>query len=429
MTISLPVQLTKKSKHAGIIPAADMHALVQRLTAAHCRLWWNCSSEIPELGPTYSLPEKFRREAILQKFIDGLIAELSVEAKNEDERKARTERITASARTVARTALDLDDRQFDAVQSSGLLDAGLAFVRQAQQFDHSLTQEDIYQASRNVMSMNIFQLVMGLPAVATPSIFAYSLLYPYTDNFIDDPSLPAQRKIDFNRRMALRLTGERTQPADAREERIFTLVDMIEAEYPSEDYPAVMACLREVQASQTTSLELAGKASPYEKDVLGVSFEKGGVSTLADGYLVSPHLTPAQEELVFSYGVFTQLMDDQEDLASDLKAGIGTVFTQTAAAWKLDGLTNRLFDLGHVCMRGMRDQASPRAEGLLGLFDRMIDLLLIDAAGRIGHYYSPAYLREIETHLPFRFSYLSSLRRKLDRKGLTLGRLLEALVA
>jgi hypothetical protein len=426
MAIPLPVKLSKILAQPA--PAVDLHAAVGRLTAAHVRLWWNCSSEMPELGPTYSLPEKFRREAVLQKFIDGLINDLSQDLPGEAQRKARMERLTASARVVARDALDIDERQFDGVRSSGLVEAGLAFVRQAQQFDPTLAEEDIYQASRNVMSMNIFQLVMGLPEAATPSIFAYSLLYPYTDNFIDDPKLAPQRKADFNRRMALRLTGERFAPVDEREARIYALVDMIEGEYPPEQYPLVMSSLREVQASQTASLGLAGKASPYEKDVLGLSFEKGGAATLADGYLVTPHLTLAQEQLVFSYGVFTQLMDDQEDLESDLKAGIGTVFSQTAAGWKLDGLTNRLFDLGRHCMRGMREQASPQAEPLLDLFDRGIDLLLIDAAGRIGRYYSPSYLREIETHLPFRFSYLANLRRKLNRKGLTLGRLLSALV-
>jgi hypothetical protein len=59
------------------------------------------------------------------------------------------------------------------------------FINEAYEFDPSLTEEAVYQASRNVMIMNTFQMHLGIKVALTPSIFSYSLLYPYTDNYLD----------------------------------------------------------------------------------------------------------------------------------------------------------------------------------------------------------------------------------------------------
>ena len=32
--------------------------------------------------------------------------------------------------------------------------------------------------------------LLGLPVEVTPAVFAYSMLYPYTDNYLDDPAIP-----------------------------------------------------------------------------------------------------------------------------------------------------------------------------------------------------------------------------------------------
>jgi hypothetical protein len=63
--------------------------------------------------------------------------------------------------------------------------------------------------------------------------------------------------------------------------------------------------------AQSKSLQqLCCNPAPHQIDVVGISFEKGGTSVLADGYLVAGSLTAAQPDWIFGFGVLTQLLDD-----------------------------------------------------------------------------------------------------------------------
>ena len=56
------------------------------------------------------------------------------------------------------------------------------FMVDAKLFDPSLSQSDVHQALRNLWVFNSIQMIVGKKMELTPSSFAYSLLYPYTDN-------------------------------------------------------------------------------------------------------------------------------------------------------------------------------------------------------------------------------------------------------
>ena len=133
----------------------------------------------------------------------------------------------------------------------------------------------------------------------------------------------------------------------------------------------------------------APQASPYELDVLGLVFEKGGTAVLADGYLVAGSLTPFQQEFSFYYGAFTQLMDDLEDVQSDRQAGIMTVFSQTAGRWPLDAVTSRLIGFGNGLLDGMRRFQAPGLATLEEIMRKCITPLLIDSASRAGQLLQP----------------------------------------
>jgi hypothetical protein len=68
------------------------------------------------------------------------------------------------------------------------------FFYKARDFGQELTPENIYQGLRNVWIMNGLQLMMNLPVEITPSVFAYSMIYPYSDNLLDDPNISGIRK-------------------------------------------------------------------------------------------------------------------------------------------------------------------------------------------------------------------------------------------
>jgi hypothetical protein len=157
--------------------------------------------------------------------------------------------------------------------------------------------------------------------------------------------------------------------------------------------------------------------------VIEITFEKGGTAVLADGYLVAGDLTSAQQDFLYGYGVFTQLMDDQEDIQQDWDSGQTTIFSQTARAWPLDAITNRMFALGHVVLDKMDCFDAPGLPDFRALLRRAIDLLLVDAAGRHYRFYTRPYLKKLETFLPYRYSFMRRLRKRLARRQLSLGTL------
>lgn len=166
--------------------------------------------------------------------------------------------------------------------------------------------------------------------------------------------------------------------------------------------------------------------SPYEVDVLGISFEKGGASVLAHGCLVAGSLTPAQADILFGWGAFLQLVDDLQDVERDRRDSLSTVFSQTAGQWPLDALTNRVFHFGARVLDRLTCFDAPGLEPLKEVMRRSAVGLLVDAVGRAGRFYTRRYLRRIAAHSPFRFSFLRKVRKELTRQQASLTRLFEA---
>jgi hypothetical protein len=407
--------------------------LIRDLNTNYLNLWWSCQRSLPTFNVTFSAQEHIEREKKLEKLADGLVYELKKAPLQAEERRVWAEqlrpRIQPGLETFARDALNLQEHHLAFIESSGMIEASLEFAHMARRFNPDISAEDIYQAGRNVMTANFIQVLLGLPVEVTPSIFAYSMLYPYTDNYLDDPAISRTTKLAFNHRFQHRLMGEEVHPANPTEAAISELVGMIEGQWDRTRYPEVYQSLLAIHAAQARSLGLvAPGASPFELDVLGISFEKGGASVLADGYLVAGWMLPAQASFMYGYGAFTQLMDDLEDIEPDLKEGRMSVFSQTANHWPLDGLTNCLFHFGRAIFNDLSAFPTPGAAALEDLIEHSIDPVLIDIASRAGKYYSKDYLRDLEKHLPFRFAHLKKLRDKLARQKLNLGGMIEAML-
>ncbi len=406
---------------------------VDHFIAGYLKLWWSCERTMPGFHDSFSLQQQADREKRFERLVDGLVFEIKRMPQAPAERRAWGGRLESQFRPTltafARDALNLEQRHLDFIDSSGMLEASREFARMARRFDSTISAEDIYQAGRNVMTANLIQLLLGLPVEVTPSIFAYSMLYPYTDNYLDDPSISGDTKRAFNHRFQRRLMGENVQPANPHEATINELVGMIESQWGRARSPQIYDSLLAIHAAQARSLRLvAPGASPFEMDVLGISFEKGGTSVLADGYLVAGWLTPAQGNLLFGYGCFTQLMDDLEDIETDLREQRMTVFTQTANRWPLDGLTSRFLNFGRAIFANLDAFPSQAAGPLEEVITRCIDPILIDTIQRAGKYYTKGYLRELERHMPFRFAILRKQREKFSRKKVNLGSLVELML-
>jgi hypothetical protein len=408
-------------------PDIPFHDLVQGLTAQCLERWWEGGAALPHPWPTYSIRDQLAREAHYERFWDVVGAEAERAPRAASEQAATQERILASFASFARAGLGWRQDQVDFLLGSGFVPVANEFVRAARRFDPSISGSDIYQAGRNAWTMNGLQLLMGLPVQLTPSVLAYSLLYPYTDNYLDDPALAEDDKLEFSRRFARRLAGEPVEPQQNLERTVYSLVNMIEGHYPRASHAQVYHSLLAIHRAQEKSVRLLRhKASPYDMDVLGISLEKGGTSVLADGYLVAGNLTPAQANSLFGWGAFLQLADDLQDVEQDRRDGLSSLFSQTAGRWPLDGITDRTLQFGHQVLQSLAWSRGPHAILLKEMMAWATSQLVVGAVGRASRYYSRRYLWEMEAHSPFRFGFLARQRRKLAHRRLSFMHLIEA---
>ena len=405
-----------------------MSATIRELNQQFIELWWEGGSGLPDLGPRYKAQVQTENEKHLLGLLIQVDQVLSNPPRSREEVGALQARLGGAFRTLAEEALGFRAGQLDLLPSKAFSGVSEEFVRMARAFDPKLSGEDIYQAGRNAWTANGLQWLLGQPVQVTPSIFAYSLLYPYTDNYLDDPSIPVASKQAFNERFRRRLAGESLSPANAQERVIFDLVKMIEKQYSRAEYPTVFESLLDIHQAQGRSLNLLQRAAaPGEVDVLGLSFAKGGTSVLADGYLVSGSLREGHRHYTYGHGIFAQLLDDMEDVEQDSQAGRLTLYSQPAGHWALDGLANRTFHFGCHVLR--RLDCFDVEERVREVIRRGANLALIDAIGRTGHFYSEAYLSQLEAHSPFRFSFLNQQRAQFFRKHGSLMKLMETAMA
>jgi hypothetical protein len=404
-----------------------MSVMIRELNRHFIDLWWESETILPDLGPVYTDGQKDQNEKQWLELINQAERTLANPASRREEIQSLRLSLSPAVRRLAEETLGFEAGQLDLFPAQAFSEVSEQFVRRARAFDPGLSAEDLYQAGRNAWTANGLQWLLGKPVQMTPAILAYSLLYPYTDNYIDDPAVSVSSKQAFNERFRMRLAGELLELGDPHEKVIFDLVAMIEGQYPRTEYPEVFGSLLAIHNAQTKSLRLLHHSgAPGGVDVLGLSFEKGGTSVLADGYLVSPSINAAQRLYAYGHGIFAQLLDDMEDIPQDNHAGRLTLYSQPDGRIALDALANRTLQFGRKVLMGLN---CFEVDGSVRqLIQRAADLFLIDAVGRTDLYYSRSYLRELEAHSPFRFSFLKEKRKVFFSRPESFVKLLESMM-
>jgi hypothetical protein len=418
--------------------------MASQLLQGSLALWRQDRVRLPLFGRTFVPAEQAIRERHLDRFLQTVEVEFGELPSTRARRRSVRRRVTSLFAKFAKDCLDLDDGHLELLLNDGFSAVATQLAREARRLDPAVSAADIFQANRNAWTACGLQTLMGLPMRLTPAIFAYSMLYPYTDNYLDDPATPLDRKLGFGDRFGQRLKGGTVAPLDDREETIWRLLELIEDEYPRTDWPEVYASLWKIHRAQEQSVRmLRFDSSPAGVDVLKLSFEKGGASVLADAYLAAGSLSPKEARMAFDWGVLLQLADDLQDLQRDLREGILTVFTQSVArprrgppfGVRLDDLTTRTMNFAYRVMRRIDrtfadhsrlNGRAKRRKSLKEMIRLSCSLLLIWSAGAAAGLYSGDYLAELETHSPFRFAVLAEKRKKLTRWTGLLARMFES---
>jgi hypothetical protein len=379
-------------------------------------MWWDTGADTPVLGPPVSRRQQRDNAHEAERLLDDVAVAVESYPDTESGRRQWRDQLETRLRRFGSERLGWPQGYQSLLFADDFFESTRAFVREARAFEPGVRVDDVGQALRNVWIANSLQMLLELPIRLSPAVFGYSMLYPWTDNYLDDPLVPRAAKAAFNDSLARRLSGERCLAASRHERQVFELVERIEGEHPRATRPAVYESLLAIHGAQVASLRQQSGCLPYEADLLGVGVEKGGTSVLADGYLVAGTLAPAEAEFVFGYGVFLQLLDDLQDAPGDRALGHMTVFSQPAGRWPLDRLASRLYHLiGRVVGESARFPAG-RYEQRLDLIRRNCDLLLVGAVAEHQELFSRPFRLALEERWPVDFGSLRRLRRRAARR-------------
>lgn len=285
--------------------------------------------------------------------------------------------------------------------------------RRIRKFDPGLTMESVGQALRNYIVYAVFRELNGLPQSCTPEIFGYSMLYPYTDNFMDAPGRSGEEKRHYTKLIANKLQGKECDPVTEHDRKTVTLLDLAGGSHPKPDDTDKGLLL--ILKAQKDSQKQSDRENPLPADqVLGISIFKGGFSVVLDRYYIGTPLTEKDYEFYYGFGFLLQLCDDLQDLSIDRESGCRTVFSisrsKEETVLKVNQLLHSIKSLFASC-------ECDREEFKEFLMQNCFLLVLTSAAGS-KEYMTKEWLAWLEKRLPVSMDYLEELMRGFSPEAL-----------
>jgi len=378
------------------------------------KIWENSSSQFPVFNRFYDEAEKLEREKNFEQIQEKMKAFQSRSAVRKLRNSNPESKFFPVFKSFLHDIFDFEQAHLEIILSEEFRNVSKDFFYQAREFAPELSPENIYQGLRNVWIMNGLQLMMNIPVKITPSVFAYSMIYPYSDNLLDDPNISDSEKQEFSIRFNKRLHGENVTPLNHTESQLFQLVGMFEEQYNRFQFPEVYESLYAIQKGQTDSLKLLKQSGLTETEIRRVCFEKGGTSVLADGYLVAGKLSLSQEQALIGYGIYLQLLDDIQDIKEDATALTNTMCTSLEKS-DLDEFVNRTVHFGRTALEEMKCFEAPNVDVFLNLMNRSIETMIIESIGLNETGFTENYLVEIEKSSPLHFDFIR--RKKSESKS------------
>ena len=293
------------------------------------------------------------------------------------------------------------------------------FLRQVRSFAPEMKPEDMGQALRNFMVYSIFREQNGLPQDCPSSIFGYSMLYPFTDNFLDDPKYTSEEKKHFNLLIHHKISGLPITPLSLHEEKTAQLLADIFAVSPSPESVASygeasgkdirQGLLLMLEAQEISQKQADASLFLTERNIMDISIYKGGLSVLIDRFFINLKMTEEDILFYFGFGFLLQLCDDLQDIGEDKGNGSRTLLSSCRTPEETAARVNRLFSY----TAGLFDLCPCRNPAFRDfLLQNCHELILTSAAGS-GSWFDEEYLKKLEEYLPVSLSFLSEQKEKL----------------
>lgn len=306
------------------------------------------------------------------------------------------------------------------------------FLRHVRQFAPELSMEGIGQAIRNYIVYAMFNELHQRKNRFNTACFGYSMLYPFTDNYIDSKEPSNQEKAEYNRMIRDKIEGKEVHPSSLLQQKTCDLLQMIETVYPREDGATASSLLLMMLDAQEDSMRQQHKGTKQidsdtinelnchndlpdmnknvllsSEERLHISLYKGGISVLIDRFFVNKEIT--EDDLVFylGFGFFLQLADDLQDIGEDSLQGHQTLFTVDLRCEQEEKLVNQLLHFVY------RITAAYPAEnhGFKQFILSNCYQLIYTSVAQSRKFFSQEYLDQIERYLPITYSFLESWKK------------------
>lgn len=314
---------------------AAVDTTTQRAHARHLRRLNACSYTLMAAFPSV-LGSPSRRAAKGSRFIRAAARVRAACRFRTLGRRGALARVRRANRDVAAVVMSCPPAFVEEMVQGAVFAETVRFSELARRNDPELLSDAEFQAGRNVWAALGLQLVVQRrKADVTPAVVGYSMLYPYTDNLLDDPSITANDKLEcqarFRRRLAATHSAGDEEWAKMRTDaiRAFEQVSFVEQVWPRARHPRTYRSLLAIHDAQTRSLGVQGDASAVtNRELLEVTVDKGGTSVLADAFMVAGDgCSRALAAFAFALGVGLQVVDDLQDVQEDCAARQHTLFT------------------------------------------------------------------------------------------------------
>lgn len=392
-------------------------------------LWENSKTSFPFEGEGIELSEKLRREEGMINFSKRMKDNANLKDQSCQEKAKIAQQLMTNLGTFFKDSFEYTDQEVSIIVNRGFWDVTKEFMLMARRFDPSVNIDDVFQASRNMWIINSLQIMMECPVEVSSSIFAYSMLYPYSDNYLDDPLISKEKKMAFSQRFRYRLQGIPVIATNEREKNIFDLVALIESDWDRKKFPGVYESLLAIHDAQTKSILLMYDDSVLtETDLLEICIEKGGTSVLADGYLIKGTLTEDEEKFCFGFGTYLQFVDDIQDLDEDLSGELKTLFTNSVKTGQIEEFVNRTLSFGNYVLNDLDCFMASDLNNMSKMMIKSVNFLLIEAIGMGEKWFPLSYAEQIENHSPFRYEFIRKRKKNIDQNRISLMKVLESYV-
>lgn len=286
-------------------------------------------------------------------------------------------------------------------------------LRWIRKFAPQLELVDIGQAMRNYVVYAMFNELNGLKQACTPAIFGYSMLYPFTDNFIDNPLQTAADKQAYNQLIRDKINGLPVTFATKHHQKTCELLSAVESEYPRGEDSNIYKLLLYMLEAQEDSIRQQRKSvtlTPEER--LDISLYKGGISVLIDRYFVHKELTEADLHFYLGFGFFLQLADDLQDITEDSGKLNQTIMTYEANCGYVERTVNRLFYYAHSLFHNYETENMKFKAFIL---ENCCQLIFMSVYGSKEHF-SEDYLSALEPYFPVSFAFTEELKENQMKK-------------